>query len=101
VARERWVKKEGARNESWDTLIYARAAFDALCVLGRRQHDALVRQFAAEMRAKPAAAATDAPAPPAREAPSDEPTAPAAKDRFTGRRALVSPRIRTKGWNRP
>lgn len=67
VAYERWVKKEGARNEAWDTLIYARAAFDALCVLGRRQHDVLVRQFREDLKrlpVGPAAAAVAAPAAP-------------------------------------
>jgi phage terminase large subunit GpA-like protein len=40
VAHERWVKDPGARNEAWDTLIYARAAFDRLCT---RRNDAWVR----------------------------------------------------------
>jgi phage terminase large subunit GpA-like protein len=83
VAHERWVKKEGARNESWDTLIYARAAFDALCVLSHRQNDVLVRQFAADLkRLPPAAPAGAVPAPAAMPQPQAPPS-------------------RTRSWNRP
>lgn len=46
VARERWTKAEGSRNEAWDTAIYARAAFD---IVSAGRHDALVRKIRGEM----------------------------------------------------
>ena len=46
VARERWTKQEGARNEAFDTAIYARAAFD---IVSANRHDALVRRFREEL----------------------------------------------------
>ena len=39
VARERWVVPAGARNEAFDTAIYARAAFD---IVSGGRHDALI-----------------------------------------------------------
>jgi phage terminase large subunit GpA-like protein len=70
VAHERWVKVgEGARNEAWDTLIYARAAFDRLCT---RFNDAWVRRVRASFEQQqatpevPADAAPSAGPPPRR-----------------------------------
>jgi phage terminase large subunit GpA-like protein len=46
VARERWTKQDGARNEAWDTAILARAAFD---IVSNGRHDALVTRAAAAL----------------------------------------------------
>lgn len=59
VAYERWVKQEGARNEAWDTMIYARAAFD---IISGGAHDRLVRQMRDQLAA-PAQAQQQQPAP--------------------------------------
>lgn len=50
VARERWVLPEGARNEAFDTAVYARAAFD---ILSRNRHDALVQRTREYLEATP------------------------------------------------
>lgn len=75
VAHERWVKREGSRNEAWDTLILARAAFD---LLTDGRHDARVRQARAQIDAAAQTADPQAPRVERSERPAAAPAPPAA-----------------------
>lgn len=89
VAHEVWVKREGARNEAWDTLIYARAAFD---LLTDGRHDAAVRKARLQIASVPVVDRVErrpapepaAPAPPPQPPPPQRPRAPRTRN-WSGR----------------